>query len=82
MQRSCNKRSLPVVFRDYENPSQTLSRLCEDQDSSKEAADRYSALTRSYLVNIKQSLLFDLIRTNGEVVTEEKAAQWLLRSCS
>ena len=42
----------------------------------KEAADRYSA--RPGYSEHQTGLAFDLIGTNGELVTEEKAAQWLL----
>ena len=61
-------------FRSYE----TQSSLYQDyvNKDGKEAADRYSA--RPGYSEHQTGLAFDVIGTNGDLVTEEKAAQWLL----
>ena len=61
-------------FRSYE----TQTKLYQDyvNQDGKEEADRYSA--RPGYSEHQTGLAFDLIGTNGELVTEEKAAQWLL----
>ena len=61
-------------FRSYE----TQSSLYQDyvNKDGKEAADRYSA--RPGYSEHQTGLAFDVIGTNGNLVTEEKAAQWLL----
>ena len=61
-------------FRSYE----TQTKLYQDyvNQDGKEAADRYSA--RPGYSEHQTGLAFDVISTNGELVTEEKAAQWLL----
>lgn len=61
-------------FRSYE----TQTKLYQDyvNQDGKEAADRYSA--RPGYSEHQTGLAFDVIGTNGDLVTEEKAAQWLL----
>ena len=61
-------------FRSYE----TQTKLYQDyvNQDGKAAADRYSA--RPGYSEHQTGLAFDVISTNGELVTEEKAAQWLL----
>ena len=61
-------------FRSYE----TQSSLYQDyvNKDGKEAADRYSA--RPGYSEHQTGLAFDVIGTNGDLVTEEKAAQLLL----
>ena len=61
-------------FRSYE----TQSSLYQDyvNKDGKEEADRYSA--RPGYSEHQTGLAFDVIGTNGNLVTEEKAAQWLL----
>ena len=63
-----------VVFRSYE----TQTKLYQDyvNKDGKAAADRYSA--RPGYSEHQTGLAFDVIGTNGDLVTEEKAAQWLL----
>ena len=61
-------------FRSYE----TQNKLYQDyvNQDGKEAADRYSA--RPGYSEHQTGLAFDVIGTDGDLVTEEKAAQWLL----
>ena len=61
-------------FRSYE----TQTQLYQDyvNKDGKAEADRYSA--RPGYSEHQTGLAFDLIETNGDLVTEEKAAQWLL----
>ena len=61
-------------FRSYENQV----KLYQDYvtKDGKAEADRYSA--RPGYSEHQTGLAFDLIETNGDLVTEEKAAQWLL----
>ena len=61
-------------FRSYE----TQVKLYQDyvNQDGKAKADRYSA--RPGYSEHQTGLAFDLIGTNGNLVTEEKAAQWLL----
>ena len=61
-------------FRSYE----TQTQLYQDyvNKDGKAEADRYSA--RPGYSEHQTGLAFDLIGTDGELVTEEKAAQWLL----
>lgn len=61
-------------FRSYE----TQVKLYQDyvNQDGKAEADRYSA--RPGYSEHQTGLAFDLIGTNGNLVTEEKAAQWLL----
>ena len=61
-------------FRSYE----TQTQLYQDyvNKDGKAEADRYSA--RPGYSEHQTGLAFDLIGTDGDVVTEEKAAQWLL----
>ncbi|MFS9140314.1 LD-carboxypeptidase LdcB/DacB [Streptococcus infantis] len=61
-------------FRSYE----TQVKLYQDyvNQDGKAEADRYSA--RPGYSEHQTGLAFDLIETNGDLVTEEKAAQWLL----
>ena len=61
-------------FRSYE----TQTQLYQDyvNKDGKAEADRYSA--RPGYSEHQTGLAFDLIGTNGNLVTEEKAAQWLL----
>ena len=61
-------------FRSYETQTQLYQEYV-NQDG-KAAADRYSA--RPGYSEHQTGLAFDLIGTNGDLVTEEKAAQWLL----
>ena len=61
-------------FRSYETQTQ-LYQDYVNQDG-KEEADRYSA--RPGYSEHQTGLAFDLIGTDGDLVTEEKAAQWLL----
>jgi len=61
-------------FRSYE----TQTKLYQDyvNKDGKAAADRYSA--RPGYSEHQTGLAFDVIGTNGDLVPEEKAAQWLL----
>ncbi|BDS53814.1 carboxypeptidase [Streptococcus pneumoniae] len=61
-------------FRSYE----TQTKLYQDyvNQDGKVAADRYSA--RPGYSEHQTGLAFDVIGTDGDLVTEEKAAQWLL----
>ena len=61
-------------FRSYE----TQTKLYQDyvNKDGKAAADRYSA--RPGYSEHQTGLAFDVIGTNGDLVTEDKAAQWLL----
>ena len=61
-------------YRSYE----TQVKLYQDyvNQDGKAEADRYSA--RPGYSEHQTGLAFDLIGTNGDLVTEEKAAQWLL----
>ena len=61
-------------FRSYE----TQTQLYQDyvNKDGKAEADRYSA--RPGYSEHQTGLAFDLIGTDGDLVTEEKAAQWLL----
>ena len=61
-------------YRSYETETQ-LYQDYVNQDGKAEA-DRYSA--RPGYSEHQTGLAFDLIGTNGDLVTEEKAAQWLL----
>ena len=61
-------------FRSYETQTQ-LYQDYVNQDGKAEA-DRYSA--RPGYSEHQTGLAFDLIGANGDLVTEEKAAQWLL----
>ena len=61
-------------FRSYETQTQ-LYQSYVNKDGKAEA-DRYSA--RPGHSEHQTGLAFDLIETNGDLVTEEKAAQWLL----
>jgi len=61
-------------YRSYETQTQ-LYQDYVNQDGKAEA-DRYSA--RPGYSEHQTGLAFDLIGTNGDLVTEEKAAQWLL----
>ena len=61
-------------FRSYETQTQLYQEYV-NQDGKAEA-DRYSA--RPGYSEHQTGLAFDLIGTNGDLVTEEKAAQWLL----
>ena len=61
-------------YRSYETQTQ-LYQDYVNQDGKAEA-DRYSA--RPGYSEHQTGLSFDLIGTNGDLVTEEKAAQWLL----
>ena len=61
-------------FRSYETQTQLYQNYV-DKDGKAEA-DRYSA--RPGYSEHQTGLAFDLIGTNGNLVTEEKAAQWLL----
>lgn len=60
-------------FRSYETQTQLYQNYV-DKDGKAEA-DRYSA--RPGYSEHQTGLAFDLIGTNGDLVTEEKAAQWL-----
>ena len=73
------KRRFPISdhysgFRSYE----TQTKLYQDyvNQDGKAAADRYSA--RPGYSEHQTGLAFDVIGTNGDLVTEEKASQWLL----
>ena len=61
-------------FRSYETQTQLYQNYV-DKDGKAEA-DRYSA--RPGYSEHQTGLAFDLVGTNGDLVTEEKAAQWLL----
>ena len=61
-------------FRSYETQTQLYQNYV-NQDGKAEA-DRYSA--RPGYSEHQTGLAFDLIGTDGDLVTEEKAAQWLL----
>ena len=61
-------------FRSYETQTQLYQNYV-DKDGKAEA-DHYSA--RPGYSEHQTGLAFDLIGTNGDLVTEEKAAQWLL----
>ena len=61
-------------FRSYETQTQLYQNYVNKD--GKAAADRYSA--RPGYSEHQTGLAFDLIETNGDLVTEEKAAQWLL----
>lgn len=61
-------------FRSYETQTQLYQEYV-NQDGKAEA-DRYSA--RPGYSEHQTGLAFDLIGTDGDLVTEEKAAQWLL----
>lgn len=65
-------------FRSYE----TQTQLYQDyvNKDGKAEADRYSA--RPGYSEHQTGLAFDLIGTDGDLVTEEKAAQWLLDHAS
>ena len=65
-------------YRSYE----TQVKLYQDyvNQDGKAEADRYSA--RPGYSEHQTGLAFDLIETNGDLVTEEKAAQWLLDHAS
>ena len=61
-------------FRGYETQTQLYQNYVNKD--GKAEADRYSA--RPGYSEHQTGLAFDLIGTNGDLVTEEKAAQWLL----
>lgn len=61
-------------FRSYETQTQLYQNYINKD--GKAEADRYSA--RPGYSEHQTGLAFDLIGTNGNLVTEEKAAQWLL----
>ena len=63
-----------MVLESYE----TQTKLYQDyvNQDGKAAADRYSA--RPGYSEHQTGLAFDVIGTDGDLVTEEKAAQWLL----
>lgn len=61
-------------FRSYETQTQLYQNYINKD--GKAEADRYSA--RPGYSEHQTGLAFDLIGTNGDLVTEEKAAQWLL----
>ena len=61
-------------FRSYETQTQLYQNYVNKD--GKEKADRYSA--RPGYSEHQTGLAFDLIGTNGDLVTEPKAAQWLL----
>ena len=61
-------------FRNYELQKKLYEKYVEEE--GKEAADRESA--RPGYSEHQTGLAFDLINTDGDLVTEEKAAQWLL----
>ena len=61
-------------FRNYELQKKLYEKYVEEE--GKEAADRESA--RPGYSEHQTGLAFDLIGTDGDLVTEEKAAQWLL----
>lgn len=61
-------------FRSYETQTQLYQNYVNKD--GKAEADRYSA--RPGYSEHQTGLAFDLVETNGDLVTEEKAAQWLL----
>ena len=61
-------------FRSYETQTQLYQNYVNKD--GKAEADRYSA--RPGYSEHQTGLAFDLIGTNGDLVTEEKAAQWIL----
>ena len=61
-------------FRSYETQTQLYQNYVNKD--GKAEADRYSA--RPGYSEHQTGLAFDLVGTNGDLVTEEKAAQWLL----
>ena len=61
-------------FRSYETQTQLYQNYVNKD--GKAEADRYSA--RPGYSEHQTGLAFDLIETNGDLVTEEKVAQWLL----
>ena len=61
-------------FRSYETQTQLYQNYVNKD--GKAEADRYAA--RPGYSEHQTGLAFDLIETNGDLVTEEKAAQWLL----
>ena len=61
-------------FRSYETQTQLYQNYVNKD--GKAEADRYSA--RPGYSEHQTGLAFDLIETNGDLVTEEKGAQWLL----
>ena len=61
-------------FRSYETQTQLYQNYINKD--GKAEADRYSA--RPGYSEHQTGLAFDLVGTNGDLVTEEKAAQWLL----
>ena len=61
-------------FRSYETQTHLYQNYVNKD--GKAEADRYSA--RPGYSEHQTGLAFDLIETNGDLVTEEKAAQWLL----
>lgn len=61
-------------FRSYETQTQLYQNYVNKD--GKAGADRYSA--RPGYSEHQTGLAFDLVGTNGDLVTEEKAAQWLL----
>lgn len=61
-------------YRSYETQTQLYQNYVNKD--GKAEADRYSA--RPGYSEHQTGLAFDLIETNGDLVTEEKAAQWLL----
>ena len=61
-------------FRSYETQTQLYQNYVNKD--GKAEADRYSA--RPGYSEHQTGLAFDLLETNGDLVTEEKAAQWLL----
>ena len=61
-------------FRSYETQTQLYQNYVNKD--GKAEADRYSA--RPGYSEHQTGLAFDLINTDGDLVTEEKAAQWLL----
>ena len=61
-------------FRSYETQTQLYQNYVNKD--GKAEADRYSA--RPGYSEHQTGLAFDLIGTNGDLVTEEKATQWLL----
>lgn len=61
-------------FRSYETQTQLYQNYVNKD--GKAEADRYSA--RPGYSEHQTGLAFDVIGTNGDLVTEEKAAQWLL----
>ena len=67
--------AITTVVLEVMKPQTKLYQDYVNQDG-KEAADRYSA--RPGYSEHQTGLAFDVIGTNGDLVTEEKAAQWLL----